>query len=1007
MTDQEIAAIHPLDLFRDDERALIEKRITETFELGDASVEATLIAKDGHGTPFLFTGKRIERGGIVLLIGMGLDITEQREILRVTSKLLRRNQTLMKSSMEGIYVLDAEGNVVEANDAFCNMLGYTPSEMSQLNVADWNVQWSAEELRAKISELIGNSAALETVQRCKDGHLIDVELCMTGVDLEGESYLFVASRDITERQKIQSVLQRHHQVIETAMDGFWMTSDDGILEEVNEAYVWLSGYTRSELIGMHISELEANERPEDVAAHLKKIFEHGQDRFETRHRRKNGEVYDIEISVTFMENIRKVFVFAHDISQRKSASLALQHNQELLNEAQRLAKLGSWEMIFKTGVLHWSDEVYRIFQLDPSQAEISYDLFMRFVHPRDREMIDKAYERSLLEKCPYDIEHRLLLSDDSIKWVREHCITEFDEAGEAVRSVGMVQDITEQKNTQEALRIAAATFESHDAILITDARSRILNVNRAFTEVTGYSLEEVIGKNPRIMSSGRHDHNFYIEMWQQLQHVGSWSGEIWDKRKDGDIYPKWMTITAVKNDRDEITQYVAIFSDITERKRAEEEIRVLAFYDPLTRLPNRRLFLDRLRVSLPGSARRNDYGAVLFLDMDRFKTLNDTLGHEFGDLMLIEVAQRLKLCVREMDTVARLGGDEFVVLIEGADDDAQNAAHKVGVVAEKIRTSLAKPYHLKAHEHHSSPSIGVTLFHGTESSPDELLRRADLAMYQAKSNGRNAVRFFDPTMQANVEQHEAIENDLRHAAERGELHLYYQLQVDNALNTIGAEALIRWQHPRRGMVSPAQFIPVAEESSLILDIGHWVLETACRQLACWQRNAKMQHLSLAVNISARQFRRDDLVDIVAAMLIEHGIKPSLLKLELTESVVLGDVADVVKKMHALKALGIQLSLDDFGTGYSSLSYLKKLPLDQIKIDQSFVQDIVSDANDAVMVKTIIDMATNFRLNVIAEGVETEAQFTLLKQHNCMAYQGYLFSKPVPLTEFETLVQQKI
>jgi predicted signal transduction protein with EAL and GGDEF domain len=357
--------------------------------------------------------------------------------------------------------------------------------------------------------------------------------------------------------------------------------------------------------------------------------------------------------------------------------------------------------------------------------------------------------------------------------------------------------------------------------------------------------------------------------------------------------------------------------------------------------------------------------------------------------------------------VARLGGDEFVVVVEGVDSEAQNAAHKVGVLAEKIRASLAKPYQLKEHEHHSSPSIGVTLFHGAENSPDDLLRRADLAMYQAKSNGRNAVRFFDPAMQANVEQHEAIEKDLRYAAERGELHLHYQLQVDNTLNSVGAEALIRWLHPQRGMVSPGQFIPIAEESSLILDIGHWVLDTACRQLACWQKNEKMRHLSLAVNISARQFRREDLVEIVAAMLVEHGIKPSMLKLELTESVVLGDVADVVAKMHALKALGIQLSLDDFGTGYSSLSYLKKLPLDQIKIDQSFVRDIVNDPNDAVMVKTIIDMATNFRLNVIAEGVETEAQFALLKQHNCMAYQGYLFSKPVPLADFEALMHQQL
>ena len=593
--------------------------------------------------------------------------------------------------------------------------------------------------------------------------------------------------------------------------------------------------------------------------------------------------------------------------------------------------------------------------------------------------------------------------DGSLFWVDGTIVPFLGDNGKPFQYTAVRTDITERKKSDEALRVAAAAFETHDAILITDVNANIIRVNQAFQDITGYSSEEVLGKNPRILSSGRQDKVFYAAMWQQLLNNGSWTGELWDKRKDGQVYPKWLTITAIKNEQGETTGYVAIFSDITERKQAEEEIYNLAFYDALTRLPNRRLLLDRFRLALSVSARSHHYGAVLFLDMDRFKTLNDTLGHDYGDLLLIEVAGRIRLCVREVDTVARLGGDEFVVLLEEIDANAQEASQRVAQIAEKIRTALAAPYQINGHEHHSSPSIGVCLYRGNEESVDALLKHADLAMYQAKDAGRNAVRFFDPAMQHAVEMHAALEADLRRAISNRELRLHYQIQVDNEHRPLGAEALLRWNHPKRGMVSPAQFIPVAEESSLILDIGHWVLDTACRQLAQWGGNEQTRELTLAVNVSAQQFRLHDFVDRVTAALRAHQVDPSRLKLELTESVVLDDVTDVVAKMRALKVLGVKLSLDDFGTGYSSLSYLKQLPLDQLKIDQSFGRDIATDTNDAVMVKTIIDMAQNFRLNVIAEGVETKAQLGFLKQNGCMAYQGYLFSKPVPVEEFEKLL----
>ena len=415
------------------------------------------------------------------------------------------------------------------------------------------------------------------------------------------------------------------------------------------------------------------------------------------------------------------------------------------------------------------------------------------------------------------------------------------------------------------------------------------------------------------------------------------------------------------------------------------------------------MFIDRFRAALPVSARHNNYGAVLFIDLDKFKALNDTLGHDYGDLLLIEVAARIKSCVREMDTVARLGGDEFVVLIEGISDDRDEASQRVGLVGEKIREALTRPYRLKEHEHHSSPSIGISLYRGNEETVDALLKHADLAMYQAKSSGRNAVRFFDAAMQHNVAAHTELVNDLRRALEQRQLCLYYQIQVDDDNRPLGAEALLRWIHPQRGMTMPDQFIPVAEESALIIEIDDWVLETACRQLALWGGNARTRDLLLTINVSAQQFRLHGFVDVVAAALRAHQVAPSRLKLELTESVVLNDVADVVAKMHALKALGVKLSLDDFGTGYASLSYLKQLPIDQLKIDRGFVQAITKGSDDALLVQNIIDLVNNFNLSVIAEGVETEAQLASLKQRDCITYQGFLFGKAVPVEEFEALL----
>ena len=451
---------------------------------------------------------------------------------------------------------------------------------------------------------------------------------------------------------------------------------------------------------------------------------------------------------------------------------------------------------------------------------------------------------------------------------------------------------------------------------------------------------------------------------------------------------------------------LGLVRDITERKGVEEQIRNLAYFDALTRLPNRRLLMDRLGQALSASHRSGEFGALLILDLDQFKTLNDTQGHDVGDRLLVEVAQRLVTHMRQEDVVCRLGGDEFVVVLEGLGQDEQHAANQAEIIAEKVRFELNQPYTLSINEtkYHGTTSIGLTLFQGQGASVDMLLKQADVALYQAKGAGRNAVRFFNPAMQAAIDSRMEMEAALRQALDKGEFRLYYQPQIDQDGELIGAEALIRWLPANRALVSPAEFIPLAEETGLILPIGQWVLDTACAQLKAWERDPRTRSLQMAVNVSARQFHQPDFVATVHHSLVSSGIDPARLKLELTESVVLENIDAVISRMQQLNALGVRFCLDDFGTGYSSLSYLKRLPLDQVKIDQSFVRDVTEDQNDAAIVRAIMAMSQSLGLQVIAEGVETQAQRDFLLQNACLAYQGFLFCKPIPIEEWDRLLK---
>ncbi|MCF8152482.1 MAG: EAL domain-containing protein [Sulfuritalea sp.] len=549
------------------------------------------------------------------------------------------------------------------------------------------------------------------------------------------------------------------------------------------------------------------------------------------------------------------------------------------------------------------------------------------------------------------------------------------------------------------IQLAATVFDaSSDAIFITDSDNRIISVNAAFCEITGYSAQDVIGETPAILNSGRHDAEFYRAMWRDLLETGQWNGEVWNRRKNGEIFAELLTINAVKNYRGEISHYVSIFADITEHKQTEEHVRHLAHYDALTNLPNRTLFNDRLGQALINAQRDNGKAAVMFLDLDRFKNINDTLGHGIGDLLLQEVAVRLTGCVRQGDTVSRLGGDEFVILLPELNDEKD-----ARLVAQKLLNAAVFPMVLEGHELHISASIGISYYPMDGANAEALMKNADVAMYRAKEEGRNNFQFYHASMNARSFERLAMETSMRYALNRGEFDLYYQPRFSLPEGRIiGAEALIRWNHPDLGLVSPGQFIPLAEETGLILPIGEWVLKQVAAQGKAWQQ-AGFPPLSLAVNVSARQFRRVDFAGEVLQILRNSGFDPHHFELELTESTLMTHAEENIETLKKLNALGIRIAIDDFGTGYSSLSYLKRLPVDILKIDRSFVSEVPDNRDGAAIVEAIIAMAHSLGLHIIAEGVETVEQLEFLQMRKCNEIQGYYFSHPLPVEQFEQLI----
>ncbi len=851
-------------------------------------------------------------------------------------------------------------------------------------------------------------------------------------------------------------------VVENSDDAINSVDLDGRVTSWNAGAERTYGYSAAEALGRHISFCVPPERRSELDVLVQKIA-HGEaiERVDSQRLTKNGTIINVSVSVSAIRDdtgkVVGISGIARDVTTRRREQEALaeserqyrslsesviQHTRELtaanqqlaaemierqqaqeslrleamareqaeselrrseerMRMAMKAAKIGFWDLDVIKDEHVWSDACKALLGVPPN-TRASYQALRSVVHVDDWKMMQAKIDGAIQEKLDYAVEFRVVWPDNSLHWRTSIGQAFYDDAGQVTRMSGITVDIDERKSAEERLHLQAAALEAAaNAIVITDRQGTIVWVNAAATALTGYSKEELLGNNPRLFKSGEQSESYYVNLWTTISSGKVWKGEILNRRKDGTTYTEETTITPVAqgsgNPAD--THYIAIKQDITDRKVAEERVEFLAYYDALTALPNRTLLKDRLSQALARARRQKDKVALLFLDLDRFKIINDSLGHSLGDHLLQDVAARLRTWAREQDTAARLGGDEFLVVLTGIKDIPDAA-----VAAERLMDTMTAEFVVQGHSLSVSCSLGISIFpeHGTNA--ETLIKHADAAMYSAKDRGRNNFQFFKDDMNAEVVERLTLENSLRGALEKKELFLLYQPQMDIVTGRIsGLEALLRWQHPDLGLIPPDKFIRIAENSGLIIPIGEWVLKTACAQARKWQDQG-LPALTVAVNVSAVQFRQVGFPKLVARVLRETGLAAQCLELELTESLLLANATVTFSVLEELKAMGLKLAIDDFGTGYSSLSYLKQFPMSKLKIDRSFICDVASNSDDMAITTAIIGMAKNLNLKVIAEGVENEAQMSFLRTLHCDEIQGYYFSEPLAVDKVADMLR---
>lgn len=840
----------------------------------------------------------------------------------------------------------------------------------------------------------GDDHALEYRLLAADGRTVWVRDIVTLLQRGEQQVIRGLMIDISEAKQTEQALrlseQKFASVFQQCPDILIISRRrDGVLLEVNAAFTAQTGLSSAEAIGKTATELDLWGVPGIGPSLLLRLQDESLRNLEMPFRRADGSLFTglISASPFVLDNTPALIIVVRDISQLKTTQQRLQTSEEKFAKAFHASPDGLLITRLRDGQLIEANEGFsRItgFSLDEISGQSTISLHI-WANPDDRQSL---IERVRQQGCAREMIAPVRTKGGQLRLCELSAQTLL--IGDEECLLTIARDITERQRMQDELQQAATVFESTaEGVMITDIEQRITAVNRAFSQITGYSEAEALGQRPGLLASGQHDNAFYSAMWHALTANGHWQGEIWNRRKNGELYPEWLTISAVRNSDNQITHFVGVFADISSLKHAQARLDHQAHHDHLTGLPNRLLFENRLRTALDSARASEQLGAVLFLDLDRFKQINDSLGHPVGDQLLKAIADRLKAQLRGIDTVARLGGDEFIILLPSL-HDAQAAEQ----VAQKLLSGFRAPFAIDDHEFFISASIGISLYPRDGTDVATLVKNADAAMYQSKARGRNRSEFYTRSLTFQVNERMAMEQELRRALERNELRLYYQPKLClRSQGLVGAEALVRWPHPVFGDIPPDRFIPVAEESGLILPLGDWVLEEACRQLQEWQESGR-GFGALSVNLAGAQLHQSSLLPRIGELLQRHALAPELLQLEITENFIMNQSGEALEILHRLKQLGVQLAIDDFGTGYSSLSYLKRLPLDVLKIDQSFVRGLPDDPHDLAITRAIIALGNSMQLTVIAEGVETKAQELCLAAEGCLQIQGYVVSRPL-------------
>ncbi|MDE2341988.1 MAG: PAS domain S-box protein [Betaproteobacteria bacterium] len=898
----------------------------------------------------------------------------------------------------GVVIFGLNHQILDANPHFCELLGYACGE---LKFAPCSKILAPEDCERNVSEfgrlVSGASATISLSSHfvCRDGQisclLMEVSPVRDEMGRVVQLLGLVSSGD--ERSVTRSWLTRqirmNESLLHIASDGIHVLDAQGLLVEMSDSFCMALGYPREEMQGMHVSAWDAKWSADELRERIVWLMRHGEATFETRHRCKDGTLLDVEIHAKSFNLGDETLLFcsSRDISIRK--------------ESESLIRLQAGALDNSINGIAIADATlpdYPLIYVNPafenitgySSAEV-IGKNCRFLQRDDRNQPDGlSIRQALQERRAVKATLRNYRKDGTMFWNRFQIAPVHDKEGSPTHFVAIINDITERKISDDYLKLVSRVFlHADESIFITDPDGWIIEVNPAFTRTTGYSREEVLGRNPRILQSGRHDHAFFASLWDAVLSKGHWSGEIWNRRKNGEIYPDKLTISVVKNDEGETLSYVCISSDISLLKAQQSELELMALHDPLTGLPNRALLNDRLSMALAESRRSGGKMAVCFIDLDDFKPVNDTYGHETGDLLLIEVAHRMSAILRATDTVARLGGDEFILILS----EIQSEQELLGMLT-RIMDAIAKPYALGEISVTISASIGVTIYPDDNADADTLLRHADQAMYLAKEKGRNCFHFFDVVDDRNAHLRSEGRARVELALQRREFELFYQPKVDlRNGQVVGLEALIRWRHPEQGLLLPADFLPLIENSEFETRLSEWVISEALRQMTQWQWEGL--DMVVSVNLPARHLHSDRFIPFIVAVLAENPEIPrDRLELEVLETVALWDIPRVTQTMEECRRHGVMFSIDDFGTGYASLAYLRRLPVNTIKIDQSFTRDMLNDADDLSIVEGVISLAEAFQKNVIAEGVESVDHGTVLLYLGCRHAQGFGIARPM-------------